>query len=114
MRLGLNVGYSRSSLGIDLALVQHAERLGFHSVWSAEAYGSDAVSPLCWLGARTTRIRLGTVPGLSTQVFTIPAHLVRNPPLQFEVHGIGGLSNPRTETISVQPGEEITLTIPPS
>ena len=60
------------------------------------------------------RIRLGTVPGLSTQVFTIPAHLVRNPPLQFEVHGIGGRGNPRTETISVQPGEEIQLTIPPS
>ena len=60
MRLGLNVGYSRSSLGIDLALVQHAERLGFHSVWSAEAYGSDAVTPLCWIAARTEKIRVGT------------------------------------------------------
>ena len=59
------------------------------------------------------RIRLGTVPGLSTQVFTIPAYLVRGSPLQFEVHPIGGLGNPRTETISVQPGEEIRLTIPP-
>src|SRR6266436_1698866 len=60
MRLGLNIGYSRSHLGIDLSLVQHAERLGFHSVWSAEAYGSDAVSPLCWIAARTERIRVGT------------------------------------------------------
>src|SRR6266699_3662181 len=60
MRLGLNIGYSRSQLGIDLSLVQHAERLGFHSVWSAEAYGSDAVSPLCWIAARTERIRVGT------------------------------------------------------
>src|SRR5258707_4359600 len=60
MRLGLNIDYSRSQLGIDLSLVQHAERLGFHSVWSAEAYGSDAVSPLCWIAARTERIRVGT------------------------------------------------------
>src|ERR1700730_15406022 len=60
MRLGLNIGYSRSHLGIDLSLVQHAERLGFHSAWSAEAYGSDAVSPLCWIAARTERIRVGT------------------------------------------------------
>src|SRR5437879_3729594 len=60
MRLGLNIGYSRSQLGVDLSLVQHAERLGFHSVWSAEAYGSDAVSPLCWIAARTERIRVGT------------------------------------------------------
>ena len=59
------------------------------------------------------RIRLGMVPGLSTQVFTIPAYIVRGSPLQFEVHPIGGLGNPRTETISVQPGEEIRLTIPP-
>src|SRR5258706_16029971 len=60
MRLGLNIGYSRSQLGIDLSLVQHADRLGFHSVWSAEAYGSDAVSPLCWVAAQTSRIKVGT------------------------------------------------------
>src|SRR5258706_11448038 len=60
MRLGLNIGCSRSQLGIDLSLVQHAERLGFHSVWSAEAYGSDAASPLCWIAARTEPIRVGT------------------------------------------------------
>jgi hypothetical protein len=59
------------------------------------------------------RIRLGTVPGLSTQVFTIPAYIVRGAALQFAVHPIGGLANPRTETISAQPGEEIRLTIPP-
>jgi len=60
MRLGLNIGYSRSKLGIDLSLVQQADRLGFHSVWSAEAYGSDAVSPLCWIAAQTPRIKVGT------------------------------------------------------
>ena len=37
-----------------------AERLGYDSVWTAEAYGSDCFSPLCWIGARTSRIKLGT------------------------------------------------------
>jgi F420-dependent oxidoreductase-like protein len=43
-----------------LDLILEAERLGFDSVWTAEAYGSDAVTPLAWIGAQTTRIRLGT------------------------------------------------------
>lgn len=60
------------------------------------------------------RIRLGTVTGLSTQVFTIPPDLVRGTLLRFEVHPIGGRDNPRSETISVQPGDEVHLTIPPS
>jgi F420-dependent oxidoreductase-like protein len=60
MRLGLNLGYSGSSLGIDLTLVQEADRLGYHSVWSAEAYGSDAVTPITWVAAHTTRIKVGT------------------------------------------------------
>jgi hypothetical protein len=64
--------------------------------------------------AGSQRMRLGTVTGLSTQVFTIPPHLVRGPPLRFEVHPIGGRSNPRSETILVQPGDEVQLTIPPS
>ena len=60
------------------------------------------------------RIRLGTVTGLSSEVFTIPPDIVRSSPqLQFELHPIGGRGNPRTETISVQPGDEIDLTIPP-
>src|SRR5258705_14016177 len=41
-------------------VVQEAERLGYESVWTAEAYGSDVFSPLCWVGARTKRIKLGT------------------------------------------------------
>ena len=60
------------------------------------------------------RIRLGTVTGLSSQVFTIPPDIVRSSPqLQFELHPIGGRGNPRSETISVQPGDEVVLTIPP-
>jgi F420-dependent oxidoreductase-like protein len=45
---------------LNVKLVQRAEALGFDSVWSAEAYGSDAISPLAWIGALTTKIRLGT------------------------------------------------------
>jgi F420-dependent oxidoreductase-like protein len=48
-------------------LILHAEQLGFDSVWTAEAYGSDAIVPLAWIGAQTERIKLGTaimqIPG---------------------------------------------------
>ncbi len=60
MRLGLIVGYSGRGMGLPLDLIQEAERLGFDSVWTSEAYGSDAITPLAWIGARTSRIRLGT------------------------------------------------------
>ena len=60
MRLGLNVGYSGSSAGLAMDVVREAERLGFHSVWTAEAYGSDAVTPAAWIAAQTSRIRVGT------------------------------------------------------
>jgi hypothetical protein len=60
------------------------------------------------------RIRLGMVAGLSTQVFTLPDYVLRgSQQLQFELHPIGGRANPRSETISVQPGDEVELTIPP-
>jgi F420-dependent oxidoreductase-like protein len=69
MKLGLMVGYSGARVGLDVAGVLEAERLGYDSVWTAEAWGSDAVSPLAWLGAKTSRIRLGTavmqLPGRS-------------------------------------------------
>ena len=60
MRLGLTIGYSGSNLEIDMDLIKEAEALGYDSIWSAEAWGSDAVSPLAWIGAQTTRIKLGT------------------------------------------------------
>lgn len=60
MRLGLMLGYAAGRIELPLELVQEADRLGVHAVWTAEAYGSDAVSPLAWLGARTERIKLGT------------------------------------------------------
>jgi F420-dependent oxidoreductase-like protein len=60
MRFGLNVGYSGSRMAIDMALVKEADRLGFHSVWTAEAYGSDAVTPLAWIAGQTTRLHVGS------------------------------------------------------
>ena len=60
MKLGLSIGYSGARLDVPVALVRQAEALGYDSVWSAEAYGSDAVTPLAWLAALTKRIRLGT------------------------------------------------------
>ena len=60
MRLGLSIGYSKAQMDLPVALVQRAEELGYDSVWSAEAYGSDAVSPLAFLAAVTQKIRLGT------------------------------------------------------
>ncbi|MBP8002335.1 MAG: LLM class F420-dependent oxidoreductase [Chloroflexi bacterium] len=60
MRLGLNIGYSAGRVDLPVALVQEADRLGVYVVWTAEAYGSDAVTPLAWLGALTERIKLGT------------------------------------------------------
>ena len=60
MRLGLMLGYWMPDPWDPTDLVQEAERLGYESVWTAEAYGSDVFSPLCWVGARTKRIKLGT------------------------------------------------------
>ncbi|QQC89052.1 LLM class F420-dependent oxidoreductase [Streptomyces alfalfae] len=61
MRLGLALGYwGRGPDPGHLALAQEAERLGYDSVWTAEAWGSDAFTPLTWIAAHTSRIRLGT------------------------------------------------------
>jgi F420-dependent oxidoreductase-like protein len=60
MKLGLAIGYSGAQLDIPVKLVQRAEELGYDSVWTAEAYGSDAVTPLAFLAAHTSRIKLGT------------------------------------------------------
>jgi len=61
LKLGLALGYWGAGPPPGLAdLVATAERLGYDSMWAAEAYGSDALTPLAWLGAGTSRIRLGT------------------------------------------------------
>ncbi|HEX7036769.1 MAG TPA: LLM class F420-dependent oxidoreductase [Pseudomonadales bacterium] len=60
MKLGLMLGYSGAELRIPIEQVKLAERLGYDSVWTAEAYGSDAITPLAYIAAHTERIRLGT------------------------------------------------------
>ena len=61
LKLGLNTGYWAGGPppGVTEAIAE-AERLGFDSIWTAEAYGSDCLTPLAWWGASTTRLRLGT------------------------------------------------------
>lgn len=61
MQLGYNTGYwgSGPPKGA-LEAIEEAERLGFDSVWTAEAYGSDALTPLAWWGSQTSTVRLGT------------------------------------------------------
>ena len=60
MKLGINIGYSGGRVELPLDRVLEAEQLGYDSLWTAEAYGSDAVTPLAYLAAKTTRIKLGT------------------------------------------------------
>ena len=60
MRLAIHLSYSGSKLAIDMDRVLEAERLGYDSIWTAEAYGSDAVTPAAWIAARTSRIHVGT------------------------------------------------------
>ena len=60
MKLGLIAGYSGRSISIPMSTIQHAERLGYDSVWTSEAYGSDAVTPATWILANTETIRVGT------------------------------------------------------
>jgi F420-dependent oxidoreductase-like protein len=79
MKLGLNVGYWGFGMGPreQLDVVQEAERLGYDSVWAAEAYGSDAATVLAWLAAGTTTIKLGSaifqIPGRSPAMTAMTA-----------------------------------------
>lgn len=61
MKLGLMTGYWGAGPPADVPeTLELAEQLGFHSAWTAEAYGSDALTPLAWWGSQTSTIRLGT------------------------------------------------------
>jgi F420-dependent oxidoreductase-like protein len=61
MKLGLQLGYWGSGPPADaVELIAEAERLGYDSIWTAESYGSDALTPLAWWGSQTERVRLGT------------------------------------------------------
>lgn len=79
MRLGVHIGYWGLGMGPaeQLRVVQEAERLGYDSIWSAEAYGSDAATVLGWLAAGTSRIKLGSaifqIPGRSPAMTAMTA-----------------------------------------
>jgi len=60
LKLGLFLDYASSRLRLPVDLVRRAEALGFDSVWTAEAYGNDAVTAATWIAAKTTRINVGT------------------------------------------------------
>lgn len=93
MKLGLALDYASPRLAIPVELVQLAESLGFHSVWSAEAYGSDALSPLAYLAAVTRHIKLGTsVAQVSARAPAVLAmHLATIDQLAGDDRVIGGL-----------------------
>jgi F420-dependent oxidoreductase-like protein len=79
VKLGVHIGYWGLGLTADqqLALVVEAEKLGYDSVWTAEAYGSDAATILGWLAGATSRIRLGSaifqMPGRSAAMTAMTA-----------------------------------------
>src|SRR4051812_11316762 len=79
MKLGVAIGYWGLGLSSEdqLAIVQEAERLGYDSVWAAEAYGSDAATILGWLAQATSTIRLGSgifqMPGRSAAMTAMTA-----------------------------------------
>jgi F420-dependent oxidoreductase-like protein len=79
MKLGVHVGYWGLGMGPQeqLAVVQEAERLGYDSVWAAEAYGSDAATVLAWLAAGTSKVKLGSaifqMPGRSPAMTAMTA-----------------------------------------
>lgn len=60
IKLGLMLGYSGKRIELPIALVKQAEALGYDSVWTAEAYGSDAVTAATWVLAQTDKIKVGT------------------------------------------------------
>src|SRR5256886_13553967 len=88
MRLGVTLGYWMPDPWDPTELVLEAERLGYDSAWTAEAYGSDRLSPLCWIRARASRIKLGTAvmqisartPACTAMTVATIDHLSRGPP----------------------------------
>src|SRR5438046_5257732 len=108
VKLGVSVGYW--GLGLTAAdqldIAQTAESLGYDSIWTAEAYGSDAATVLAWLAAGTSRIKLGSgifqIPARSAAMTAMTAATIDNlsggrmmlglgtsgPPVSEGVHGV--------------------------
>lgn len=77
LALGLDL-YRGAALEVPVEKIRHAEAIGYHSVWTAEAYGCDALSPLAYLAALTSRIKLGTAV----------AQLAARPPTTLAMHAM--------------------------
>lgn len=60
MKLGLLAGYGGKLINLDIERIKAAESMGYDSIWTSEAYGSDAISPAAWILAQTEKIRVGT------------------------------------------------------
>jgi F420-dependent oxidoreductase-like protein len=60
MKLAMAAAGMGATINIDVDLIRHAEELGYDSVWTAEAWGADAITPLAWIAAQTSKIKLGT------------------------------------------------------
>ena len=77
MKLGILAGYSPATMNVPIDFIKEAENLGYDSVWTAEAWGSDAVSPVAWILAQTTKIKAGTaimqMPGRSPAMTAMTA-----------------------------------------
>ena len=96
MKLGLQLGIAASDPAQALALVQQAEQLGFDSVWTSEAYGSDAVSPAAWiLGQTRRRARCLTRAGL---VFTFVCNCKERDDPKFQLFNCSNWTAPLGET----------------
>ena len=67
MRLGLMLGYSGATISLPIDMIKAADRMGVYAVWTAEAYGSDCVTPLAWIrkfrAAAFSSIRPARTPG---------------------------------------------------
>jgi F420-dependent oxidoreductase-like protein len=99
MKLGLELGYSGAKMALPMEMILKAEELGFDSVWTAEAYGSDAFSPLAFIAAKTSRIRLCT--GIAQLAARTPANCAMTAQTIEEMAGRGrvvvglGVSGPQ-------------------
>ncbi len=60
MKLGMLFGYSGRKISVPIDAIRHAESLGYDSIWTSEAYGSDAITPAAWILAQTEKIKVGT------------------------------------------------------
>src|SRR6201995_667099 len=101
MKLGVHIGYWGIGLSSEdqLRIVQEAERLGYDSVWAAEAYGSDTATVLAWLAGQTSKIRLGAgifqMPGRSPAMTAMTAATIDQLSNGRMIVGIG---SPRAHT----------------